>query len=265
MIRGIVFLAAAVAALAGSSDAAENAGSPAAGRLPPGEYVNEATWIRTPTVPELKALYPEQMGKTGAKGLAVADCVVSATGALDQCEIDHDSRPGLGFAPAALQALKLFQTSPTAADGRPVAGLHVALLLSWSWPARSTGAGDPEFEALPFPPRPESTAQTSATQSPGPFVIWSPDWVRLPQIDDLTGLYPNAARMNGIRGNATLACRATRQGALGNCVVLREAPTGEGFGEATLKAASYMRLRAALPDGASVEDGIVFFPMKWTF
>lgn len=264
-MRGIEFMAAAaIVALVGSSASGETAPQPTAVRLPAGEYLNGATWVRTPTVSELKALYPESAHKAGVGDGAIADCVVSVTGALDQCEIDQDNRPGLEFASATQEALKLFQMNPTAADGRPVEGLHIALQLWWHWPAPSTRAADPKFEVLPFPPLSGSSVQTSTSQSPGPFVIWNPDFVRRPEIYELMDLYPYAARMKRISGEAEIECQATREGALSNCIVLREAPSSQGFGEATRGVARYMKIRRTLPDGAPVEGGLVFFSMRWT-
>lgn len=244
-------MAAALAALAGRADADGRPTPRAPEPLPPGEYLNDPTWVRTPTSAELAALYPEPAGRARMGGSVAVDCVISEAGALDQCKIDDRYAPERGFGPATLEALKLFQTSPARRDGRPVGGLHIAFRTQWTPPSAS--AAEAPFQAVVLSIPSGSTA---------PFVIWRPDWMRQPTGDELANLYPYAARANEIQGKAIIQCKVARSGSLTDCLSLWETPLGGRFSEATLKATRYFMVRPTF-DGKSVEGGIVLIPLKW--
>ena len=262
-MRRIAILAAAIATLAARADAGERPASGVAVRLPAGAYLSDPAWVRTPTSAELAALYPEEARKAGKGIVAVlADCVISATGALDDCKIDYEFQPGQGFGPATLQALKLFQASSATRDGRPAAGLRVALRLAWTPP--SAGAAEAASQTLVLSIASGSSADaTSALPPPAPFFIWNPDWMHLPTADELAPLYPAAARANGRDGAAVIQCKVVRNGGLTDCVSFWETPLGQGFGAATLKAARYFMVHPTLTDGTSLEGGMVLIPLNW--
>jgi TonB family protein len=251
MMRGIAIMAAALAALAGRADADGRPTPRAPEPLPPGEYLNDPTWVRTPTSAELAALYPEPARRARRGDAVSVDCVISQAGTLDHCKIDDEYAPERGFGLATMEALKLFQTSPASRDGRPVGGLHIALRMQWTPP--SAGVAEAPFQAvvLSIPSGPTA-----------PLVIWHPDWMSQPTGDEIADLYPDAARARGIQGAAIIQCQVARSGGLTDCVSLQEAPLGEGFGEATVKVARHFVVRPTF-DGKSVEGGIVLIPMRW--
>jgi hypothetical protein len=230
--------------------------------LPAGQYVSDPAWVRTPTSAELAALYPEEARKARKGNGVIADCVISAAGALDPCKIDDELRPGQGFGPATLAALKLFQMAPTTQEGRSVAGLRIALRQAWTPP--SPGAAEGPVQTLVLSISSGSSADaTSALPPPAPWIIRSPDWTRLPTGDEFADLFPDGARAKGISGEAVIQCKAAPDGALTDCVMLREAPLGLGFGAATLKSARHFRMRPTLADGKTVDGAIVLIPVKW--
>jgi hypothetical protein len=244
-------ITAALAALVGRADAAERPTPSAPQVLPAGEYLSDPAWIRTPTPAELAALYPKG-AKAREGGALAAECVISETGALEQCGIDHDFTPEQGLGPATLQALKLFQASATTRDGRPAGGLRIVLWMGWTSP-RSEVAAEGPLQIVPLAIPSGSDATT---------VVWSPDWTRLPTVDELVGLYPEAERLSGLGGEAIIQCKVTQPGGLADCVLLRQIPSVGGFGAATLKAARYFMVRPTI-DGKSLEGAIVLVRLKW--
>jgi len=56
----------------------------------------------------------------------------------------------------------------------------------------------------------------------------------------------------------TLECRVTRRGAVRDCVILSETPSGQGFGEAALEGARRARVRPDAIDGAAPYAKVTF-------
>lgn len=67
-------------------------------------------------------------------------------------------------------------------------------------------------------------------------------WAQTPSPNDLSALYPEAAIVGGVEGEATLHCRRLPDGALGDCSVAAESPAGFGFGKAALAVAPALRM-----------------------
>jgi len=61
---------------------------------------------------------------------------------------------------------------------------------------------------------------------------------------ELMRFYPPNALERRVEGRATVACAVARDGALRRCRVVRETPSGWGFGEAALKVADRARLKS---------------------
>ena len=95
-------------------------------------------------------------------------------------------------------------------------------------------------------------------------LIEKPVWIRLPTGNDLARLYPPVARDNDRQGQARVACYVKAEGYLERCQVIDESPSGAGFGEATIRAATLFRMKDRKPNGSSVEGGIVIVPIRWT-
>jgi protein TonB len=59
-----------------------------------------------------------------------------------------------------------------------------------------------------------------------------PDWARAPDRSDWARAYPTHAAQAGIAGAVQMHCSASEVGALQNCAVVSESPSGQGFGAA---------------------------------
>lgn len=99
--------------------------------------------------------------------------------------------------------------------------------------------------------------------NPSTPVITRTKWAELPSPADLEALYPRSARDRGVEGRVVMECSVAVDGRLHDCVVTSETPPEEGFGEATLQAAS--KFRMLLPtDSHTFTGGKVVIPMRWT-
>lgn len=100
------------------------------------------------------------------------------------------------------------------------------------------------------PPRrsPPAEGQRVASAPPAPH---KPVWVELPNAEQMAAAYPAKAVDAGRSGRAQIRCTATGDGALAECKMISEEPTGEGFGDAALGLAPRFRMQTALLDGKS--------------
>ena len=148
---------------------------------------------------------------------------------------------------------------------RPRAGRSGAVSMRWILPICLAvvlgGSATPDPEGASAP-------SAGADSQPSPDVasakISSPDWIHLPNADDLARYYPKAASRQGISGRAVMQCKVNAQGRLEDCAVLSEDPVGWDFGDAELKLAPFFRMTAKTPDGKSVAGASVTIPMRFT-
>lgn len=103
----------------------------------------------------------------------------------------------------------------------------------------------------------------AAPATPRPSIITNPDWVRRPTGEDLARFYPKAAANLGLGGSATISCAVTELGALDECSVAAEQPTGAGFGEAAIALSSTFKMRPQTRDGVPVRGGTVRIPIRF--
>jgi len=103
-----------------------------------------------------------------------------------------------------------------------------------------------------------------AEGSPAPpsFIDGIPRLLDHPSARDMADAYPRGALRDGVRGRVVLACRLTAEGALTDCKVAEETPSGMGFGAATLTLVPYFRWAPTYENGVSVE-GDARFPVIW--
>ncbi len=117
-------------------------------------------------------------------------------------------------------------------------------------------------------PGKRSAASACAAVAPAPpaapAVITSPDWIRKPDGNDLADLFPDRAQRLEKSGSTTMTCTVRANGMLTACAIVNEDPSGYGFGEAALKAASRFKMRPATADGRPVEGAKVTIPIRWT-
>ena len=97
----------------------------------------------------------------------------------------------------------------------------------------------------------------------GEGVITQPDWIEKPSGDDFTTYFPRVAQLLAISGHTLMRCEVATDGALVNCLVTQEQPTGLGFGDAALKISQFFRMRPMSVDGAPVAGGRINIPITF--
>ncbi len=99
--------------------------------------------------------------------------------------------------------------------------------------------------------------------APAATIISAPRWHRWPNADDVARVYPHTARDHGVSGSASVTCVVTATGAMRQCVINEEYPTGMGFGDAALRLAPRFTMNPKTSDGHPVEGGQVRIPLRF--
>ena len=115
----------------------------------------------------------------------------------------------------------------------------------------------PELKALEERLRPDSPAAQARLN------VLDVAWLKPPSSDLLAFTFPPRAFQHARSGLTALTCTIT-EGALA-CTVVIEEPTGWGFGEAALKAASLIEVAPQLPDGSSAIGREMCLPISYLF
>lgn len=82
------------------------------------------------------------------------------------------------------------------------------------------------------------------------------DWLRRPTPEDLLAVWPTKAMENGVGGQATISCQVSLQGALFDCVVVKETPADMGFGRAAIALTPQLLMKPATKDGKPVVSSV---------
>jgi protein TonB len=99
--------------------------------------------------------------------------------------------------------------------------------------------------------------------SEGRTDIAQPDWMELPDANDIARFYPTHALQQGISGKATIACVVTDIGRLKDCKVIQEAPAQDGFGEAALAMSELFKMQPMTRNGKPVGGGKIAIPISF--
>ncbi len=182
-LRKILTASAALWAIAGAVLADPPA--PATGAI-----INRPDWSRKPTNEEMLAYLPATA--RGRAGLAVTQCTVTVSGALDHCIVRSEDPPGLGFGAAALAMSSTFLMRPMTKDGTPVGGGTVTIPIHF-------GAG--------------GTANDSGFRL---RVLRAATWLATPTAEELRAAFPRKAAGKVALGRTTLRCEIANGGRLGN-------------------------------------------------
>lgn len=126
-------------------------------------------------------------------------------------------------------------------------------------PAREPKASPP----IPLHFRIPTLPSTESEAAPMTRYVVSPQWIKRPTSEYITGHYPLAAMERGLQGRVGLDCAVTADGRLTDCRVTDEDPTGSKFGEATLEAASRYRMAPIDGAGQPVGGARVRIALRW--
>lgn len=119
--------AALVASLALATQA-----SPVSGQVPP-----KLHWQRTPTVEDVRRVFPAEALRKGVSGGAMIGCDVVPNGELLHCKAYADAPPGLGFGDAGVMLAGYFRLSQESIASLPVPG-RIAIPMAFGAPGRPT-------------------------------------------------------------------------------------------------------------------------------
>lgn len=97
-------------------------------RAPAERTVPKPRWTRAIDPQAMVALYPPAAADKGVvTGIGVADCAVTAHGAMTDCRVGREDPAGLDFGKAALLVAGVMEMSAWTDDGSPVEGARVRL------------------------------------------------------------------------------------------------------------------------------------------
>jgi len=87
--------------------------------------------------------------------------------------------------------------------------------------------------------------------------------MQTPSAGDVRKSYPASAQHAGISGRVLLECRIDDEGRLRSCLVVYETPTGQQFGEASLRMSAKFRMRAEDGEARPVMGRTIRIPIVW--
>ncbi|MFZ5719004.1 MAG: energy transducer TonB [Pseudomonadota bacterium] len=190
----------------------------------------QTVWTAAPTAQDMAAAYPEKARAEGVGGGVELVCTAARNGAMTDCDVLAEEPRGYGFGVAAR---RLAERHMQAAGVRKDAEVRVSV----SFPA-----GLAKGETV---------------------TVKTPQWTALPTAAEMQALVPKQeGGPNEVR--VTLVCDVAAGGALTGCVVDREEPAGEGFGEAVLKLAPKFQTGLMSAEGMPTVGARVRLPVRFS-
>jgi hypothetical protein len=181
--------------------------------------------------------YPAKAREGGVEGKVILGCNLTEHIALRHCHVIYETPGGYGFGQAALRLAAL-------SNGNPAVGTRAQF-------------GDVDFTFALHPP-------SISPDTLEPYHLTTlPLWLSLPSGDQMARTYPHLAMLHGISGGVLLDCQAGLDTRLTDCVVTREDPAGQGFGDAALALSSIFRIRPGSRDGVMTGDVHIQVPIRW--
>jgi hypothetical protein len=102
---------------------------------------------------------------------------------------------------------------------------------------------------------------TPGASAQGESLVMHPHWTKRPSWDDLRKLYPKGVR--GVTADVVASCRIDDQGRFTSCDIVRESPSGLGFGESTIRLSKLFQMRTIDGDGSPVAGRKLSLPVRW--
>ena len=207
--------------------------------LAPGD--SNPDWVRKPTSDDLAAALPTKALREAKAGRAVITCQVTIDGFLERCTVLSENPEGYGFGAAALQLTPQFKMSPMMRGGKAVPGGEVTIPINWDMsgvrPGNESGFGSRDL-------------------------MLDPPWTSVPSLEQVRAAWP--AEAQGVdSGQAALRCSVSPEGALKNCEVISELPTGKGFGRAAKALSRDFRINVRPEDAKIVRNLSVDVPFRF--
>lgn len=100
-------------------------------------------------------------------------------------------------------------------------------------------------------------------QGAGSGALVQADWAKIPGWEEIYAFHPSRARRAKLSGSATLKCRVRLTRKLEACQLMNETPSGWSFGTAALRLAPRLRVLPRKLGGVEMDDGWVFFTVRF--
>ena len=186
-------------------------------------------WAEAPGVAEVAAAYPAKARAAGLGGHVNLSCEINRDGRPRDCAALGEQPSGYGFGFAARKLAERMRVADAALRGQ-----EIRIPVTFD-PALLKG------EVL---------------------VVTKPVWAALPSAEDFQASFPKTANgVNDVR--VALVCAAAAGGALTGCLVDREDPAGQGYGQGALALAPKFRVGPWSLDGMATAGARVRVPIRY--
>ena len=168
-------------------------------------------WLKVPSAPGIRAVYPLMALKQQINGVAYLNCEVGLQGLVRDCSVAFEDPPGMGFGAAALSLSQNFLFAPATLDGAPVVD-RVTVPITFSL------SGGRDVHHRP----PGQVVHVTSTVP----------WASAPSARQVADAYPKGANSDFRTGQVVLDCDFSAAGNLVDCGAGFEDPKGRGFAAA---------------------------------
>ena len=190
--------------------------------------VAQTAWIAAPTAADMAAAYPEKAKAAGVGGGVELSCTANRAGRMTDCDVLGEAPRNYGFGAAARRLTRQLQAAGVQNDTE----IRVSITFA---PELARGA---------------------------PLTVRTPKWTAVPQVSEMQAAVPKTeGGPNDVR--VTLVCDVQAGGTLSGCVVDREEPAGQGFGQAILALAPKFRVDLMSAEGMPTVGAKVRLPVRF--
>lgn len=186
-----------------------------------------ANIVEAPSAAQVAAAFPAKAKDGGVSGAVDLSCTVAGAGRLKDCAVLGEQPRGYGFGPAARKLAREMRVE-------------------------GAGVGDEVKVPVNF---------SADLLKPG-FTAKTPKWAAMPAPTDFQATIPkHEDGPNAIR--VVLVCDVQAGGTLSGCVVDREEPAGQGFGQGVLALASKFKVEPWSAEGLPTVGAKVRVPVRY--